>query len=210
MKTKKMLKRILNRVMMIPLLLCFISCSHAGELDNGQTLIDGITFENYPRVDGSTSTKPLNALIACKLLGIRHEWQSNLVGEWSVALNEEDIPEDYAGFYGERIKATQTHNAFVNLIDSNADIILTHRTISPDEKAYADGLGVTLIETSIAIDAFVFLVNTNNPIKNLSVNQVQRIYTGEITNWQQVGGDNLAITAFTRPAIREAKKSCEV
>lgn len=180
-------------------LVCFTSYSHAGERNNRQNLITGITFENYPKVDGSTSTKPLNALIACKLLGIGYEWNSNLVGEWSVQLNQDDIPEAYADFYGERIKVSKTHGAFMNLIDGNADIILTHRTISPDEKAHADDLNVSLIETSIALDAFIFLVNKNNPVRNLTVEQIQRIYTGEITNWQQVTGDDLAIMPFTRP-----------
>lgn len=181
------------------LLFCFVSYAYAGIPDNGQDLVNEVNFENYPRVDGSTSTKPLNALIACKLLGIRYEWESGLLPEWSVLLDPEDIPEEYSGFYGERIKVSKTHGAFMNLIDGNADIILTHRTISPDEKAYADGLGITLIETSIALDAFVFLVNKNNPVRDLTVNQVQRIYTGEITNWKQVGGNDMEIMPFTRP-----------
>jgi phosphate transport system substrate-binding protein len=195
MKTTKK-EIVIRKIIVLLLSFGFIFCSYAEETDNGQNSIHGINFENYPYVDGSTSTKPLNALVACKLLNIRYEWKSNIVGEWSVELNQEDIPED---FYGERIKASTTHLAFMNLIDGHADIILTHRTISPDEKAHADESGVTLIETSIAIDAFVFLVNKNNPVENLTVNQVQRIYTGEITNWQQVGGNDLAITPFTRP-----------
>jgi phosphate transport system substrate-binding protein len=180
-------------------LLCCVACSYADETNNALNPVSGISFENYPKVDGSTSTKPLNALIACKLLNIRYEWESNIVGEWSVKLNEEDIPEDYADFYGERIKVSQTHGAFMNVISGDADIILTHRTLSPDEAAYADELGVTLIETSIALDAFIFLVNKNNPVKNLTVNEVQRIYTGEITNWQQVGGTDLAMKPYIRP-----------
>jgi phosphate transport system substrate-binding protein len=87
----------------------------------------------------------------------------------------------------------------MNLIDGNADIILTHRTISPDEKVHADSVEVTLIETPIALDAFVFVVNKNNPVKSLTVNQVQKIYTGEITSWSQVGGNNASIKVFTRP-----------
>ncbi|MDR3266759.1 MAG: substrate-binding domain-containing protein, partial [Tannerella sp.] len=59
--------------------------------------------------------------------------------------------------------------------------------------------GVTLIEKSIALDAFVFIVNRNNPVKSLTVGQVQKIYTGEITNWAQVGGSNSDIKVFTRP-----------
>lgn len=187
------------KLILILFLSGFIFSSYAEKSDHEQNLIEGITFENYPKVDGSTSTKPLNALVACKLLGIRYEWMSNLVGEWSVQLNQEDIPETHSGFYGERIKVSQTHGAFVNLIEGNADIILTHRTVSPDEKAYADESGVSLIETSIALDAFIFLVNKDNPVRDLTVDQVQRIYTGELTDWQQLGGREEAIMAFTRP-----------
>ena len=111
----------------------------------------------------------------------------------------EDIPEKYRDFFDKRVITSQTNGAFLNLIDGKADIILTHRTISPDEKAYADTKGVTLIETSIALDAFVFIVNKDNPVKSLTVEQVRKIYTGEITNWQQVGGNNASMKVFTRP-----------
>ena len=184
--------------LIVNVLLCCIACSSAEGIENNGT-IEGITFANYPRVDGSTSTKPLNAMIACKLLNIRYEWVSNIVGEWSLQANEEDIPTGYSDFFGERIKVSQTHGAFMNLIDGNADIILTHRTISPDEKAHADEIGVSLMENSIAIDAFVFIVNKNNPLRSLTVEQVQKIYTGNITNWNEVGGTDNEIKVFTRP-----------
>ena len=58
---------------------------------------------------------------------------------------------------------------------------------------------MTLIETSIALDAFVFVVNKENPVKSLTVNQIQQIYTKEITNWSQVGGNNADMKVFTRP-----------
>ena len=51
----------------------------------------------------------------------------------------------------------------------------------------------------IASDAFVFVVHRNNPVKSLLVSEVQKIYTGEITNWSQVGGENAEIKVFTRP-----------
>ncbi|MDR0547213.1 MAG: hypothetical protein LBG77_06495, partial [Dysgonamonadaceae bacterium] len=49
-----------------------LSCSSAESVEDSN-VIEGITFANYPRVDGSTSTKPLNAMVACKLLNIRYE-----------------------------------------------------------------------------------------------------------------------------------------
>ena len=163
--------------------------------------IEDISFENFPKMDGSTSCKALNEMIACKLLGIRYEWDAfGYMGfEWGLRFNMEDIPEKYQDFFEKRVITSQTNGAFMNLIDGKADIVLTHRTISPDEKAHADDIGVMLIETPIALDAFVFVVNKNNPVKSLTVKQVQKIYKGEITNWQQVGGNNANIKVFTRP-----------
>jgi len=161
--------------------------------------IENISFENYPKVDGSTSTNILNTMIACKLLGVRYKWMPPLVEEWFLQYNFSDIPELYNNFFGKHVMTSQTHGAFMNLIDGNADVILTHRTISSDEKAHADATGVTLIETPIALDAFVFVVNKNNPVKSLTVNQIQKIYTKEITNWAQVDGNNADMKVFTRP-----------
>jgi len=159
--------------------------------------IEGISFDNYPKVDGSTSARALNQMVACKLLGIRYEWSNYFSEEWY--LISEDIPNKYENFLWEQIKTSQTHGAFMNLIDGDADVILTHRTISPDERAHADAVGVTLIETSIASDAFVFVVHPNNPVKSLKVDEIQKIYTKEITSWSEVGGNNSDISVYSRP-----------
>jgi phosphate transport system substrate-binding protein len=50
----------------------------------------------------------------------------------------------------------------------------------------------------IATDALVFIVNASNPVSNLTTEQVQKIYTGEITNWKEVGGADQKIEAFQR------------
>jgi len=159
--------------------------------------IEGISFENYPKVDGSTSARLINRMVACKLLGVDYKLMPP--GTWTAEVELLPIPENYSDFLEERIKTSQTHGAFENLINGEADIILTHRAISPDEKVLADAVGVSLIEVNIALDAFVFIVNKNNPIKSLTVNQIQKIYTGEITNWSQVGGKNASMKVFTRP-----------
>ena len=159
--------------------------------------IENISIENYPKVDGSTSANILNTMIACKMLGVHYGWIT-LVTEWFlVPYYMGDY--SYNVIFNERIKTSQTHGAFMNLINGDAEIILTHRTISPDEKAHADELGVSLIETSIALDAFIFVVNKENPVKSLTINDIQKIYTKEITNWSQVEGKNEIIKVFTRP-----------
>jgi len=161
--------------------------------------IENISFENYPRVDGSTSANVLNWMVACKQLGVSYEWRMGIY-EWVVGPYWPDIPEQYSNStLGNRVMTSQTHGAFMNLIDGKADIILTHRTISPDEKLHADAVGVSLIETPIALDAFVFVVQKNNPIQSLTIDQIQKIYTNEISNWAQVGGNNAEIQALSRP-----------
>ena len=39
--------------------------------------IEGLTIDNYPIIDGSTSTLPLNTVIACELLGLKYQWEEN-------------------------------------------------------------------------------------------------------------------------------------
>ncbi|MBN2697446.1 MAG: substrate-binding domain-containing protein [Bacteroidales bacterium] len=188
----------MRNIILFILLGILYSCTK--ENDKDQNLIEGINFENYPKVDGSTSASVLNVMVACKLLGVPYVWmEPGVVTEWTLHPEYEVLDEKYKDFFWQRVKSSKTHGAFINLIDGNADIILTHRTISSDEKAHADSAGVTLIETPIALDAFVFIVNKDNPVKSLTVNQVQKIYTGEIINWSQVGGNDLNIKVFTRP-----------
>ncbi len=188
----------MNRfVLLLSAFIVSVSCSKNEEPFVG---IEDISFENYPKVDGSTSARVLNVMVACKLLDVPYIWlPPGAVTEWTLNPVRSELPEQYEDFFWQHVKSSQTHGAFMNLIDGNADIILTHRTISPDEKLHADSVEVTLIETPIALDAFVFVVNKNNPIKSLTTNQVQKIYTGEITNWSQVGGNHASIKVFTRP-----------
>ena len=67
-----------------------------------------------------------------------------------------------------------------------------------DEKEYADEKGVTLIEKPIARDALAFMVNIKNPIDNLSIEQIQGIYTGDIVNWSEVGGWDCELHPYVR------------
>jgi len=159
-------------------------------------IIQGLTLNNYPKVDGSTSTAPLNAIIACKLLGIDYRWGG--AGDVRTVVPSLDN-RNTEKFWG-KIKSSQTHQSFVNLINKDADLILTARKMSADEKAAADAAGVNLIETPIALDAFIFIINEENPVQSLTIKQVQDIYTGGITNWRQVGGNNEMINPYVRNA----------
>jgi phosphate transport system substrate-binding protein len=54
--------------------------------------------------------------------------------------------------------------------------------------------------TPFATDALVFVVNASNPVESLTLEQIQKIYTGKITNWSEVGGEDIEIVAFQRNA----------
>ena len=157
-----------------------------------------LTLENAPVMDGSDSTEPLRSLLMCRLLGIEYEWRQRLQtnATWGVIpLWHNNETKDAV----QRILQNRnTHGSFVSLIDGDNDIIITARGISRDEQTYANEKGVSLLSYPVAKDAFVFLVNPKNPIRNLSNEQVIKIYTGEIRNWKEVGGNDAMINPYIR------------
>ncbi|MBQ7874249.1 MAG: PstS family phosphate ABC transporter substrate-binding protein [Oscillospiraceae bacterium] len=70
----------------------------------------------------------------------------------------------------------------------------------PSEEQIADARaeGTEFVYTPIGMDAFVFFVHKDNPVDNLTTEQVQGIYSGEITNWKEVGGNDEEIVAYQR------------
>ena len=167
------------------------SCNKEKEESTISPYIEGLTIDSYPITDGSTSTLPLNTVIACELMGLNYQWQETTdyeIGIWSI---EPQIGSRLKKKFDKVIKCSQTHNSYINLIDKEADIVLTARTMSPDEKKYAEDSGVNLIETPIAIDAFIFIINPLNPIKALTTENIQDIYTGKVTDWEELGWLNL-------------------
>jgi phosphate transport system substrate-binding protein len=91
-----------------------------------------------------------------------------------------------------------THEAYVNLIDGKSEIGLLARAPSPDELELARTQNVDLDVVPCALDAFVFLVNTENPVRNLTTSQIRDIYAGNIEDWKKVGGRKRGITAYQR------------
>ena len=77
--------------------------------------------------------------------------------------------------------------------EGRCDIGLSSRALKDDEKA-------TLTETVVALDGIAMIVNPENPVSDLSVDQIAAIYTGEITNWSEVGGNDAEIVLIGREA----------
>ena len=92
---------------------------------------------------------------------------------------------------------TNTVNAYKRLIAQDADIIFAAAPSAAQLDAAAKA-GIQLHLTPIGREAFVFFVNSKNPVEELTVEEIQKIYTGEITNWREVGGKNQSIRPFQR------------
>lgn len=96
-----------------------------------------------------------------------------------------------------QVACTGTIEAYERLVQGNTDMIFAAAP-SQDQLGMAEEAGVELHLTPIGKEAFVFFVNSRNPVTNLSVEEIQGIYTGEITNWSQVGGNRQSIRPFQR------------
>jgi len=142
----------------------------------GPEAAEGLHFtpEEYPRVDGSTATIPLSEYFGAALMG---------------------LPLEEARQY---ILHNTTHNAYVNLINGEKDIIFVTYP-SEEEFALAKEAGIELEVVPVVSEGFVFFVNGENPVEELTFDEIRGIYSGEITNWSEVGGDDVDIIPYQRP-----------
>lgn len=181
---------------------CFSSCNANDDLEQTAVGIDGISISNFPIIDGSDSTEPLRSIIMCKLLGFDYEWYRSpfvqYAGPKSVEPQYTCPQEEWRHLEVDCLQRNNTHPSFLKLIDGEVEVIFTARSISRDEAVYAEEKGVELIEKPIAKDALAFLVHPENTVDNLSIAQIQGIYTGDITHWSEVGGPDMAITPYVR------------
>ncbi|MCL2703084.1 MAG: substrate-binding domain-containing protein [Defluviitaleaceae bacterium] len=96
------------------------------------------------------------------------------------------------------VVSSNTAVAYNRLISGEADMIFAAGP-SADQLQIARDRGVEMVFTPIGKEAFVFFVNSRNPVNNLTIADIQKIYSGEAVNWREFGGDNRAIRAFQRP-----------
>ena len=151
---------------------------------------------DYPRVDGSTSAHPLQVYMACKILDVKCEWMPPIFSERTLFPDSSSAPAEAVETVA-NIWHTGTHTAYVNLINKETDFIIVARMPSDDEIREAGVRGVKLDIQSIALDAFVFLAYVGNPVQSLTIEQIRDIYTGKITDWDELGGTG-AIHAYQR------------
>ncbi len=182
-KMKKIILSILVLVLMLSLFACAgkESTDHSAETSAPVTVeqvesVGNFTFtkENFPVVGGSLALKPYGQALTSTVLGIPRD------GAIDPAIWEGSTTEKYRQF-----------------IDGEIELLLAYE---PSEEAieYAKEKGFEWEITAIGADALVFICSNENPVESLTIEQIKRIYTGDITNWNQVGGNDAPIAAYQR------------
>lgn len=131
--------------------------------------------ENLPMLDGATALYPVYS-----------------------AFVQAVYPKQNYPLEESQVVSSQTSNAFDRLVNGDVDIIFMAHP-SENQMKIAKEQGVKLELIPIGREAFVFFVHEKNPVKKLSIKQIQEVYSGKITNWKEVGGDDEKIRAFQRP-----------
>ena len=184
------------------LLLALVLCSCQDAVTAGSTPVasPAVSPQGYPRVDGSTSTLPLQVMIACRLLQVRCTWHEGdlFSTTWRILPDFTDERRAQSAEMIFQLWHSGTHSAYVNLIHGEADVILVARSPSPDELEEARRYGVEMDVIPVARDGFVFITHRTNPVEGLTLEQIRSIYTGVYTSWSQVGGPDLPIHPYQR------------
>lgn len=135
------------------------------------------------RLDGATALYPVYSAF------VQAVYPEGKYDIYDSKYNEEDG-------YGQ-VTCTGTIEAYERLIEGKTDMIFCAAP-SKDQLAKAEAAGMELHTTPIGKEAFVFFVNSENPVRGLTVEEIQGIYTGEITNWKELGGKNQRIRPYQR------------
>ncbi len=84
------------------------------------------------------------------------------------------------------------------MINGTVAIANASREMKPEETAAAEANGIVPVEFIVARDAIAVIVNPSNPVQHLTIKQISDIYTGEIKNWTEVGGEDRPIVLLSR------------
>ncbi len=96
------------------------------------------------------------------------------------------------------VTGSSAGKGFDDLFEGNADLAMASRIISPDEQKKAAAKGLKLENKLIGYSGMAVMTSPKNPIDELTLDQLRRIFTGEFTNWKQAGGPDVPIRPLTR------------
>jgi len=148
---------------------------------------------SYPSMDGSTVCVPLAMELARQWLGLPEEDMNGFV-------NFSTTPYAYDRLIRNQANPLVTIKSENVMMDDAHPIDLVLATYpNEDERKEAADAGVELVYVPFCCDAFIFMVNAQNPVNSLTQRQIKKIYTGRVLAWSQVGGENRGVDAYQRP-----------
>ena len=134
-----------------------------------------MAYADYPHVDGSTANIPLAMGLIQLVTGC-----TEAEAEASIDFNTTDY-------------------SYEALAEGLCDMLLVYEASAPTKEMYDPQNRFDM--RPIGLDALVFITNTDNPVESLTQDQIRGIFSGEITNWKEVGGLDQEIKAFQRPTL---------
>ncbi|MBR5640799.1 MAG: substrate-binding domain-containing protein [Firmicutes bacterium] len=175
------MKRLLCAVMIISVLFAACGCADTAvpvtppEITDEDLYAVEVEENDWPVIEGTSVFLPYYTAAAARML---------------------EISEDEASRY---VLCSVPNLAYSDLITGAADIIFCHL---PNElqARFADHEGVTLACYPVLNEAFVFFVSPDNPVDSLTLEQLRAVYTGAVTNWSELGGNDEVILPFRRSA----------
>jgi len=161
------------------------------------------SYGTFPAIDGSTVLIPMAAEFVWQFTNLSDTNPSELYSETISFLSFSTT----SGAYDKIIYGGTTNGLTTKWIswgtweeyhfNKRPDIVFATYP-STDELNKASFAGVELIIKPVCYDSFVFITHRDNPVESLTIDQIQKIYSGKITNWREVGGRNLKIVAYQR------------
>ena len=146
--------------------------------------------ENLPVLDGAAALVPVYAAVI-----------DSVYPEGCVTYTGGEFSSD--NYYGENfapdsvMQYKNTVRGYKAIVDGDTDILFCAAP-SEEQKRYAEENGVELVYAPIGLEGFVFFVNENNPVSDLTSEQIRKIYSCEYTNWKELGGADRIINPVTR------------
>ena len=186
------MKKFLTLALTAVMALSLLTACGSKNDDSADTNTDGSSTETT--LSGTVSTDGSTSM----------EKVINSLGESFMAMNK-DVKFTY--------NPTGSGSGIQAVSEGRCDIGLSSRALKDDEKASG------LVETVVALDGIAIVVNPENPVSDLDIDTIAKIYTGEITNWKDVGGNDAEIVLIGREAgsgtrdgfesITDTKDACQ-
>lgn len=159
-----------NRKTLLPLILALVLILPLSGCGTNST---GDGLSGFIDVTGSNTVTPITTLFAEEFMGLNPDVNVAVSGPGSGA-------------------------GIAALINRTTDICQSSRPIKQSEIDQAAAKGIDVVETRVATDAIAVIVHPANPVSELTIEQLSGIYSGGLTNWSQVGGNNAPIVVLAR------------